>query len=132
MGTNGKTLSMDITFVATRKNADRSERELYEMDLVLRALGFKRAFLDELGRGGDNQRYVTDPGSRAALEFGLFGVPETFVIDRSGVIVAKITGGVTYPLLGGVLDAVLAGHRPAAPTPGAVQPAPGASLQGGG
>src|SRR5256885_14918395 len=37
---------MNITFVATRKNSDPSERELYEMDLMLRALGFKRAFLD--------------------------------------------------------------------------------------
>jgi radical SAM superfamily enzyme YgiQ (UPF0313 family) len=35
-----------ITFVATRKNADRSQRELYEMDLLLRVLGFKRSFLD--------------------------------------------------------------------------------------
>jgi radical SAM superfamily enzyme YgiQ (UPF0313 family) len=37
---------MNITFVATRKNEDRSERELYEMDLVLKVLGFKRSFLD--------------------------------------------------------------------------------------
>ncbi len=37
---------MNVTFVATRKNRDRSERELYEMDLLMRALGFKRAFLD--------------------------------------------------------------------------------------
>ncbi len=37
---------MKITFVATRKNTDRSERELYEMDLVLRVLGLKRSFLD--------------------------------------------------------------------------------------
>jgi radical SAM superfamily enzyme YgiQ (UPF0313 family) len=35
-----------ITFVATKKNLDPSERELYEMDLLNRALGFKRAFLD--------------------------------------------------------------------------------------
>ncbi len=35
-----------ISFVATRKNEDRSERELYEMDLLLRVFGFKRAFLD--------------------------------------------------------------------------------------
>lgn len=81
------------------------------------------AFLDELGRGGDNYRFVTDPGSRAALDFGLFGVPETFVIDRSGVIAAKITGPVSAPLLGGVIDAVLAGARPGASAPGAVQPA---------
>lgn len=37
---------MKITFIATRKNEDRTERELYEMDLLLRVFGFKRAFLD--------------------------------------------------------------------------------------
>jgi len=35
-----------IAFVATRKNVDPNERELYEMDVVLRVLGIKRAFLD--------------------------------------------------------------------------------------
>lgn len=88
-------------------------------------------FLDQLGRGGENYRYVTDPGSRAALEFGLFGVPETFVIDRSGTVVAKITGGSTYPLLAGVLDDVLAGRVPASVGAGPVQPGAGAPLQGG-
>ncbi len=88
-------------------------------------------FLDELGRGGDNYLYVSDVGSRAALEFGLFGVPETFVVDRAGTIVAKITGGTTYPLLAGTLDAVIAGEQPGARTGGPVQPAPGAPLVGG-
>lgn len=37
---------MKITFVATRKNFDHTERELYEMDLMLRVLGFRRSFLD--------------------------------------------------------------------------------------
>jgi len=37
---------MHVEFIATRKNADRTERELYEMDLLIRALGFKRSFLD--------------------------------------------------------------------------------------
>ncbi|MFO0616111.1 MAG: radical SAM protein [Polyangiaceae bacterium] len=35
-----------IHFVATKKNLDPTERELYEMDLLCRSLGFKRAFLD--------------------------------------------------------------------------------------
>ncbi|MBW0104186.1 TlpA disulfide reductase family protein [Pseudonocardia sp. KRD291] len=82
------------------------------------------AFLDELGRGGSNYHYVTDPGSSAALEFGLFGVPETFIIDRSGTVAAKITGGTTYPLLTGALDAVIAGRQPAGQTGGPVQPSP--------
>lgn len=37
---------MHVTFVSTKKNFDPSERELYEMDLVLRLTGRKRAFAD--------------------------------------------------------------------------------------
>lgn len=89
------------------------------------------AFLNEMGRGGDNYHYVTDPGSRAALDFGVFGVPETYVLDRSGTIVAKITGASTYPLLAGVIDAVLAGKRPESRTSEPVQSGPGVPLTGG-
>lgn len=84
------------------------------------------SFLDELGRGNPRAyRYVTDPGSRLALDFGVFGIPETFFLDRSGNIVAKITGPSTYPLLSGTLDAILAGRQPRSHTEGTVQPAPG-------
>lgn len=37
---------MKIQFVATKKNADPSQRELYELDYMLSILGFKRAFMD--------------------------------------------------------------------------------------
>lgn len=37
---------MKIQFVATKKNSDPSERELYELDYMLAVLGFKRAFMD--------------------------------------------------------------------------------------
>lgn len=80
-------------------------------------------FLDELGRG-EGYRYVNDPGSRLALDFGVFGVPETFFIDRDGTIVGKITGPSTYPLLSAALDAMLAGREPGSRTAGIVQPAP--------
>jgi cytochrome c biogenesis protein CcmG, thiol:disulfide interchange protein DsbE len=88
-------------------------------------------FLDEMGRGGENYRYVSDPGSRTALDFGVFGVPETFFIDRSGTIVAKITGASTYPLLTGVLDAIIAGRQPESRSTGPVQPGPPADPTGG-
>ena len=82
------------------------------------------AFLDELGRG-KGYRYVTDPGSRAAVEFGVYGVPETFFIDRTGTIVAKITGETDSALMAEVLDAILAGREPRSRTDGTVQPGPG-------
>jgi len=81
-------------------------------------------FLDELGRG-NGYLYVTDPGSRTAIDFGVFGIPETFFVDRRGTVVAKITGKSSFPLLADVLDQMLAGRTPQSRQTGRVQPAPG-------
>lgn len=67
------------------------------------------AFLDELGRGYD---HVTDPSSQAAIEFGVFGVPETYVIDGDGIIRAKIVGESDIGLLSATIEDVLAGREP--------------------
>jgi cytochrome c biogenesis protein CcmG/thiol:disulfide interchange protein DsbE len=62
------------------------------------------AYADELG--GD-WPLVADPGSRAAIAFGVFGVPETFVIGPDGTIVGKTVGAVTYDWLVAHVDAAL-------------------------
>jgi cytochrome c biogenesis protein CcmG, thiol:disulfide interchange protein DsbE len=82
-----------------------------------------KRFLEELGRG-QGYLYVTDPGSRAAIDFGVFGIPETFFIDRRGTVVAKITGTSSFPLLADTLDQLLAGKTPESRQTGRVQPAP--------
>ena len=76
------------------------------------------AFLDELGRGYD---HVVDPGSRAAIEFGVFGIPETYVIDGDGVIRAKIVGESDLEVLSATIDDVLAGRQPGTRTVGDVE-----------
>jgi cytochrome c biogenesis protein CcmG/thiol:disulfide interchange protein DsbE len=38
---------------------------------------------------------VADPGGVIALSYGITGVPETFLIDPHGVVVAKVVGAVT-------------------------------------
>lgn len=38
----------------------------------------------------------TDPGGTAAKIYGITGVPETFVIDRNGVIVKKVIGALDW------------------------------------
>lgn len=68
-------------------------------------------FLEDLGYG-EGYEYVLDPGSRAAVEFGVFGVPETFFIDRDGYIVHKIAGPVDPVSLTSALDAILDGRSP--------------------
>jgi cytochrome c biogenesis protein CcmG/thiol:disulfide interchange protein DsbE len=42
---------------------------------------------------------VADPGTATAIDYGVTGVPETFVISPDGRIVAKTIGPVTYPAL---------------------------------
>ncbi len=72
------------------------------------SVGAANRFLDELGRG-NGYLYVLDPGSRAAVEFGVYGVPETFFVDREGRIVDKIAGPVDSASLAAALDPILAG-----------------------
>jgi cytochrome c biogenesis protein CcmG/thiol:disulfide interchange protein DsbE len=36
-----------------------------------------------------------DANGRASIEWGVYGVPETFVIDRSGVVAFKLVGPIT-------------------------------------
>lgn len=84
-------------------------------------VGDVNRFLDELGRG---YPAAMDPGSRAAISFGVRGVPETFFVDPTGVVVAKVTGPVDGPLLASTLEAILLGESVDSQETGEVQPAP--------
>lgn len=83
-----------------------------------------REFLDELGRGSTT-RYLVDPGSVVGIQYGIFGLPETFFVDRAGVVVAKITGPADIATLLSVVEAVRAGERPGLIVAGEVQAVPG-------
>ncbi|MCB2222996.1 MAG: redoxin family protein [Actinobacteria bacterium] len=65
-------------------------------------------FLDQYG-WGDGYLYLQDPGSRAVVEFGVYGVPETYVVDADGVIVHKEYGAIVAGDLMPVLDELVAG-----------------------
>ena len=62
------------------------------------------AYAEEMG--GD-WPLATDPGSRAAIDFGVFGVPETFVLDAEGQVVAKRVGPVDYEWLTSTIEDAL-------------------------
>jgi cytochrome c biogenesis protein CcmG/thiol:disulfide interchange protein DsbE len=67
------------------------------------------AFARDLG--GD-WPLVDDPRSTTALAFGVTGVPETFVIDASGRVVAKFVGRVHYDQLSTEIVRLLGGTAP--------------------
>jgi cytochrome c biogenesis protein CcmG/thiol:disulfide interchange protein DsbE len=59
-----------------------------------------------LGRYGNPFGVVgVDGNGRAAIEWGVYGVPETFVVGREGTIVYKLVGPVTLENVNTVLKA---------------------------
>ncbi|MFG1432286.1 DsbE family thiol:disulfide interchange protein [Xanthobacter sp. V2C-8] len=49
-----------------------------------------------------------DPKGRAAIDWGVYGVPETFVLDRNGVIVHKFVGPLTAETVNNTLMPLIA------------------------
>lgn len=67
-----------------------------------------RAFMR---RYGGSWSSVLDPDGTTAIDYGVYGVPETFFIDRRGVVRAKSVGPVTPRLLTSQIGALLAPGR---------------------
>ncbi|MGC8203451.1 DsbE family thiol:disulfide interchange protein [Aliiroseovarius sp. PTFE2010] len=55
------------------------------------------AFLDELGN--PYAALGADPEARNALEWGLYGVPETYVVDAEGTVTFRFAGPITASIL---------------------------------
>jgi cytochrome c biogenesis protein CcmG/thiol:disulfide interchange protein DsbE len=66
-----------------------------------------REFRDKEGGGWP---MLADPKGRVALDYGVAGIPESFLISPDGVVAGKITGGVDAVRLEGVLNQAKAGR----------------------
>jgi len=66
-------------------------------------------FLDELGWSPETV-YTADEGSSTAFAWGVLGIPETFFVDRDGIVVGKVSGPVGYGLLSRTLDEIILGE----------------------
>jgi cytochrome c biogenesis protein CcmG/thiol:disulfide interchange protein DsbE len=64
-----------------------------------------RRFLDRFGHTFPN---APDPAGRVSVDYGVYGVPETFFIDRQGRVRFKHVGAVTDEILTQQLDRLLA------------------------
>lgn len=56
-----------------------------------------RAFLDEMGN--PFSRIGQDPQGRVSIEWGVYGVPETYIVDGRGMIRFKFVGEITPQVL---------------------------------
>ena len=56
-----------------------------------------QAWLRQLGN--PYAESLTDPDGRIGIDYGVYGVPETFVIDRAGIVRMKHVGPITPQVL---------------------------------
>lgn len=73
---------------------------------------------DWLRERGGTWKNILDPGSRLSIEYGLFGVPETFFIDRRGQVAYKQIGPVSADDLAHWIPRLLADSAPETPATG--------------
>jgi len=61
---------------------------------------------------------LVDAGSATSIDFGVLGVPETFFIDREGIVRGKITGPVSFDDVARTVEAMgaAASVTPSSPT----------------
>jgi cytochrome c biogenesis protein CcmG/thiol:disulfide interchange protein DsbE len=63
-----------------------------------------RRFVRQRGEWGPS---LIDSGGEVAIAYGVYGAPETFVLDADGVIVEKITSVVEWQSLTRLVDSLL-------------------------
>ena len=57
--------------------------------------------------GGQSYPAVTDAASRTAIDYGVYGVPETFIVDATGRIAYKHVGPISAGVLRQWIDSLL-------------------------
>jgi cytochrome c biogenesis protein CcmG/thiol:disulfide interchange protein DsbE len=73
-----------------------------------------RAFLESLGN--PYEAIGADDNGRVSIDWGVYGVPETFIVDAAGVIRFKHIGPIAVEQLESeILPAIAAARKPASP-----------------
>lgn len=84
-------------------------------DLVIAGLNYQdktgqaRAFLNNFGN--PFALLGADPDGRAVFHWGVYGVPETFVVDGTGIVRFRYVGEITPEVLEGDLGGAIAAAR---------------------
>ncbi len=63
------------------------------------------AFLAE--HGDPYQKLTSDAPGLVAIDFGVYGVPETYLVDASGIVRWKYAGALTPALIAGEVSPLL-------------------------
>lgn len=80
-------------------------------------------YLEDAGTASSTH-YLADESSRTAIAYGVFGIPETFFVDESGVVLGKIIGEADAFIFGATIDAIKRGESPGQTITGDTQQRP--------
>jgi len=97
LGLNYKEVRGDGSFDMSKMPADEEK-----------TLAFQRANQWLAQHGNPYTKTVMDLDGRVGIDYGVYGVPETYVIDKTGVIRMKHTGPITPDVLGQKIMPLLA------------------------
>ena len=89
---------------------DQAWQQFQDSGVVVVGVNFEDAITDARNYvrvAGVTYPIVEDAGSRTALAYGLRGVPETFVVNRSGRIVNHVIGPVNAAQLTGEINSMV-------------------------
>jgi cytochrome c biogenesis protein CcmG, thiol:disulfide interchange protein DsbE len=89
---------------------DAAWKRFRDSGVVIVGIGFQDTRSDALAylkEAGVTWPAVEDPGSRTALAYGVYGIPETFFIGPDGQIAAKQVGPVSYDRIVAEVDRLL-------------------------
>jgi cytochrome c biogenesis protein CcmG/thiol:disulfide interchange protein DsbE len=93
---------------------DEAWRQYRDQGVVLVGLNYQdreadaRAFIERFGKTFPNG---PDQGSKIAIAYGVYGVPETFFIDHAGRIYAKHIGEISWETLEAKIEEGLARRK---------------------
>ena len=93
----------EVLSAAAREYADRGVRFVGVLYNDRPAAGLE--WISQMG--GQSYPAVVDPRSRTAIDFGLYGVPETFIIGPDGLVAYKHIGPVTRRVLAEHIEPIL-------------------------
>lgn len=74
-----------------------------------------RAFISEFGLTYPNGM---DQNGRISIDYGVIGIPVTFLVDREGIVVRRWVGGIRQSQITPWLDDLVAGVEPTGPVEG--------------
>jgi cytochrome c biogenesis protein CcmG/thiol:disulfide interchange protein DsbE len=89
----------------TKLAADYADEGLVVVGIVYRDEATNA--LDFMRRYGQTYPGLIDPANRTALDYGVFGVPETYFIDADGIIRARQLGPLVAGELGAAVEKIL-------------------------